>query len=115
SLSHRGACGCEVDTGDGAGLLFQIPDEFLRKVCAPLGIKLPERPCYGTGILFLPRGNQGVQQTGKVVFERIVAEEGQRFLGWRPVPTDNRTVGASARAVEPDMVQAFVGWGERIS
>src|SRR5207248_2733639 len=97
------------------GLLIQIPHEFFRTVCAPLGIDLPEGPRYGAGILFLPKGDHGVQAGGKSLFERIVAEEGQRFLGWRPVPTDNHTLGASARAVEPDMAQAFVGWGERMS
>jgi glutamate synthase (NADPH/NADH) large chain len=113
NLNHRGACGCEVNTGDGAGVLIQIPHEFFVKVTAPLGIELPEPPGYGAGILFLPHPAESKQQ-GKALFERIVAEEGQRFLGWREVPTDNHSLGASAKAVEPAMEQAFVGRGESI-
>src|SRR5438093_96775 len=110
NLSHRGACGCEVNTGDGAGVLIQLPDEFFRKVCPSRGIDLPERGRYGAGILFMPKDASAA--AGKALFERIVAEEGQRFLGWRPVPTDHRDLGASALAVEPAMEQAFVACGE---
>ena len=113
NLNHRGACGCEPNTGDGAGVLIQIPDRFFRKVCAPLGVELPEAGKYGAGILFLAR-DPDAKVAGKRLFEQIVAEEGQRFLGWRPVPTDNRSLGASALAVEPEMEQAFVGWGDGI-
>src|SRR5205807_581423 len=113
NLSHRGACGCEVNTGDGAGLLIRIPDEFFRKHCPPLGIALPEAGKYGAGILFLPRDARS-QEQGKALFERIVAEEGQQFLGWRPVPTDNHSLGQTALEVEPEMQQAFVSQGPAI-
>ncbi len=114
NLNHRGACGCEENTGDGAGILIQIPHEFLLKECAPLGIKLPEPEQYGVGTLFMPRDEKS-QKAGKKLFERIVKDEGQEFLGWRPVPTDNSSLGQSALDVEPDMEQAFVGWGRKIT
>jgi glutamate synthase (NADPH/NADH) large chain len=114
-LNHRGACGCEVNTGDGAGVLIQIPDEFFRKECARAqgapGFELPERGKYGAGCFFLPTDPES-KRLGKQLFEEVVAREGQRFLGWRPVPTDHSSLGATALAVEPDMEQAFVAWGE---
>lgn len=114
NLNHRGACGCEVNTGDGAGVLIQIPHEFFRKELQPLGIELPERGRYGAGTLFMPRDRRS-RAEGKKLFERIVKEEGQRFLGWREVPTDNRTLGDTSLSMEPCMEQAFVAWGEQIA
>jgi len=113
NLDHRGACGCEVNTGDGAGVLIQLPHRFLAAECARLGITLPEPGHYGAGTLFLPQVAES-QAQGKALFERIVAEEGQRFLGWRLVPTDNGDLGQTARDVEPGMEQAFVAWGDQI-
>ncbi|MBX6312934.1 MAG: glutamate synthase large subunit [Isosphaeraceae bacterium] len=108
NLNHRGACGCENNTGDGAGILIQIPHEFLRERCRPLGIELPEPGLYGVGALFTsPILSQ--QGFGQRLFEAIVAEEGQRFLGWRPLKTDNSNLGESARRVEPAVFHAFVG------
>src|SRR2546427_12724469 len=100
NLLHRGACGCEPNTGDGAGILLQMPDRFLRKVCAGLGIALPGPKDYGAGLVFLPRD---ATQRDKVqgLIATIVAEEGQRLLGWRDVPTDDSLLGASAVSVEP--------------
>lgn len=113
NLNHRGACGCEVNTGDGAGVLIQIPDEFLRAKCEPLKIKLPPQGEYGVGSFFMaPDPNQ--QDLAKTYFEQIVKQEGQRFLGWRPIPTDGSRLGASAKAVEPQMAHAFIGWGSKI-
>ncbi|MSQ36544.1 MAG: glutamate synthase large subunit [Dehalococcoidia bacterium] len=110
NLNHRGACGCEVNTGDGAGLLIQLPDAFLRDECARLGIALPQLGHYGVGMLFAQRDPAARAQT-MALFARIVAEEGQQLLGWRPVPTDidAADVGASARAVEPVMQHAIIG------
>ena len=112
NLNHRGACGCEVNTGDGAGILIQVPDEFFRHECARLGINLPVAGDYGVGLLFAPRGEVWREQV-QALFARIVAEEGQHLLGWREVPTDADAadVGPSARAVEPHMLHAFVGRG----
>src|SRR5436309_753639 len=110
NLLHRGACGCEPNTGDGAGILLQMPDKFLRKVCAPLGLTLPAATEYGAGLTFLPRD---YLQRDKVqtLIQTLVVEEGQRFLGWRDLPTDDRHLGATARSVEPVMRQMFIGRG----
>jgi glutamate synthase (ferredoxin) len=108
NLLHRGACGCEVNTGDGAGILVQMPDKFLRKVTARLGIVLPAPGQYGAGMVFLPR-HPAQRETVRRLVETIVKEEGQRVLGWRDVPTDDRLLGASAVAVEPVFEQIFIG------
>ncbi|WP_435021200.1 glutamate synthase large subunit [Tundrisphaera sp. TA3] len=113
NLDHRGACGCENNTGDGAGVLIQIPDQFLREVfladrCATLGIEVPEPGAYGVGSFFASQ--DPVQQTfGMALFEKIVAREGQAFLGWRRLKTDNALLGEGAKSVEPAVFQAFVG------
>ena len=108
NLLHRGACGCEVNTGDGAGILIQMPHAFLARECAGVGITLPARGHYGAGLVFLPRkAGEAAQCRG--ILEEIVREEGQTVLGWRNVPTDSSAVGPSARAVEPVFQQLFVG------
>src|SRR4026209_2955946 len=94
NLEHRGACGCEANTGDGAGILIQTPDAFLRKVTAALGIALPPAGHYGTGLVFLPRVATEREQC-RLLVERIVGDEGQQVLGWRLVPTSDAGIGAS--------------------
>jgi glutamate synthase (ferredoxin) len=109
NLQHRGACGCEVNTGDGAGILMQTPDAFLRKVApAPL----PAVGSYGVGLVFLPQAAED-RAAVEDVFARIVAEEGQHLIGWRDVPTDDSPVGPSAVRVEPVFRQIFIGQGVR--
>ncbi|MGE5595286.1 MAG: glutamate synthase large subunit, partial [Hyphomicrobiales bacterium] len=110
NLNHRGACGCEANTGDGAGILIQVPHEFLRRECAGLGIRLPQAGHYGVGLFFSSPDPRSRAQA-MALFAAIVEEEGQHLLGWREVPTDNREVGATARAAEPFMQQVFVGRG----
>jgi glutamate synthase domain-containing protein 1 len=110
NLEHRGACGCEANTGDGAGILIQIPDRFLRTEAARLGLELPPERGYGAGLVFLPTDPAHRAQVEQL-FARIVAEEGQRLIGWRDVPTDDAAVGPSARAVEPVFRQVLVGRG----
>jgi glutamate synthase (NADPH/NADH) large chain len=114
NLLHRGACGCEPNTGDGAGILLQMPDRFLRRECARLGITLPPAPRYGAGLVFLPRD---LIQRDKVraLIATIVAEENQSLLGWREVPTDDQLLGASARSVEPHISQIFIGQGSGVT
>ncbi|MBV8229426.1 MAG: glutamate synthase large subunit [Planctomycetaceae bacterium] len=114
NLNHRGACGCEVNTGDGAGILIQIPHEFFSARCRPLGIELPAPAAYGVGALF-SSPNPEQHAFGARIFERIVAEEGQEMLGWRRVPTDNSLLGETARAVEPAIYHAFIGRGPRVA
>jgi glutamate synthase (NADPH) large chain len=107
NLDHRGAVGCEPNTGDGAGILMQIPDGFLRKVCAPLGIELPEQGRYGVGMVFTsPEATE--RTSARHILEKIVAEEGLEILGWRDVPTDNGSLGNTARASEPRVRQLFL-------
>ena len=110
NLDHRGACGYENNTGDGAGLLIQIPHDFFASRCAALGVDLPAPGQYGVGALFTAP-EPGRQGYGKGLFERIVAEEGQVFLGWRRLSVDNSDLGTSAREVEPAMFHGFVGRG----
>ncbi|MBF8300166.1 MAG: Glutamate synthase (ferredoxin) [Acidobacteria bacterium] len=97
NLEHRGACGCEANTGDGAGILVQTPDRFLRKV-APF--TLPAAGTYGAGLVFLPRDARD-RDAIKDLIARIVDEEGQTLLGWRDVPVDSTLVGDSATATQP--------------
>ncbi|MDB5351670.1 MAG: hypothetical protein JWN86_2917 [Planctomycetota bacterium] len=108
NLNHRGACGCENNTGDGAGILIQIPHEFLKARCARIGIDLPEPGKYGVGAFFTSPivAQQGF---GQRLFEEIVREEGQTFLGWRPLHTNNANLGEGAKRVEPAMFHAIVG------
>ena len=106
NLEHRGACGCEANTGDGAGLLVQMPDRFFRDQA--LGFDLPASGDYGAGMVFLPR-DPGERQRVRDLVARITAEEGQTLLGWRQVPTDDRSLGDRARAAEPLIEQLFIG------
>jgi glutamate synthase (ferredoxin) len=114
NLAHRGASGSEPNTGDGAGILVQVPDEFYRHECAPLGIRLPERGSYGTGLIFAPPDERARMQ-GQALFHAIVDEEGQHLLGWRTVPTADADVGRTARESEPAIIQVFIGRGSRVS
>jgi len=114
NLLHRGACGCEPNTGDGAGILLQMPDRFLRRECAALGFTLPPAGEYGAGIVFLPREPLQADKV-RALLHSIVEEEGQTLLGWRDVPTHDRDLGASAQAVEPTIKQMFVGRGPGVT
>jgi glutamate synthase domain-containing protein 2/glutamate synthase domain-containing protein 1/glutamate synthase domain-containing protein 3 len=107
NLNHRGACGSEVNTGDGAGILIQMPHQFLSEVCGKAGFRLPPPGHYGSGIVFLPH-DRTMRRRFEKMFEAIAAEEGQEVLGWRTVPTDNSSLGNTARASEPFMRQVFV-------
>ncbi|HEV8532218.1 MAG TPA: glutamate synthase large subunit [Methylomirabilota bacterium] len=113
NLLHRGACGCEVNTGDGAGILIQIPHAFLSRECGKLGITLPVPKHYGAGLVFLPRDPAQAERCRETL-ATIASEEGQTLLGWRPVPTDDSPVGPSARSVEPTIEQVFIGRGAAV-
>ncbi len=111
NLEHRGACGSEVNTGDGAGILIQIPHEFLAQEFGRLKITLPPPGKYGVGTLFLSRDlAQG--QRAEEILKSIVLREGQEFLGWREVPVDDSMIGKTARDVMPVMKQFIVGLGK---
>ena len=113
NLEHRGACGCEKNTGDGAGILMQMPHRFLAEECDKIGIALPAAGRYGAGIVFLPRDARG-RADCEEIWKRLGAEEGMPVLGWRDLPTDNRTLGPSAVAGEPAMRQVFVARPESL-
>ncbi|PTX91391.1 glutamate synthase large subunit [Opitutus sp. ER46] len=110
NLDHRGASGSEVNTGDGAGVLMQMPHEFLTEVTKQARITLPEAGQYGCGLVYLPR-NPSVRRKIEERFEQIVQSEGQVFLGWRTVPTNGASLGDMARSCEPFMRQVFIGRG----
>jgi glutamate synthase (ferredoxin) len=112
NLLHRGACGCEANTGDGAGILIQMPDRFLRKQAHAIGIALPGAGDYGAGLVFLPR-DPVERQAVEAVIQQILDEEQLAVLGWREVPTSDSHLGARAVAAEPAFAQLFVGRGKR--
>ncbi len=109
-LAHRGATGSDPKTGDGAGILMQIPHEFLQEVCDKEGVSLPELGSYGTGLIFLPRDNAEREFCKKTVND-IVAREGQDVLWWRTVPVDNSCIGVTAKETEPVIEQVFIKRG----
>ena len=114
NLDHRGACGCEVNTGDGAGILMQTPHGFLKEAAAKEKISLPGAGEYGVGMVFLPH-DAGQRAECEKTFGDIAAEEGQRVLGWRTIPTNNASLGATAKASEPFMRQVFIGRNAKLA
>ncbi|MCZ8515696.1 glutamate synthase large subunit [Paenibacillus filicis] len=108
NLDHRGGQGSETTTGDGAGILLQIPHRYLQKACAEEGIRLPEPGRYGVGMVFLPQETEL-----RIAYERLieekVAEAGQQLLGWRTVPVNNERLGDTAKSAEPMVRQLFIG------
>src|SRR6266542_503700 len=114
NLEHRGACGSEKNTGDGAGILLQIPHVFLAAECAKLKIALPQPGQYAVGMVFLPIEEESRGECERL-FEEIVEEESQTVLGWRTVPTDNSALGFTAKASEPVIRQLFIGRGQALS
>ncbi len=108
NLDHRGACGCETNTGDGAGILMQVPHDFLVAATSKLGFKLPAPGQYGLGMLFMPP-NPAEREAIQAILAKIVSDESQTLLGWRDIPTDNSSLGNGAKNSEPFMMQLFIG------
>ena len=108
NLEHRGAVGADPLAGDGAGILIQIPHEFLAEECAKLKIKLPKPGHYAVGHLFMPQ-DERLRAHCERVWMRIIREEGLEFLGWRSVPVDNSCLSEMVKAVEPVHRQIFIG------
>ncbi len=116
-MEHRGACGCEPNTGDGAGIMTALPHEFLAKVAHDdLQTDLPEPGRFGAGIVFLPQDSRQREQCKRLI-ATLVTEQGQRLVGWRPVPTDPRKadVGKTAMAAAPHMEQLFIAAGDGLT
>ena len=108
NLTHRGAAGCDPETGDGAGILIQIPHAFFVRECAELGMNLPESGAYGVAMCFLPvEKHNRLQCEG--IFERIAQEEGCQVLGWRDTPVNGDAIGREARRSQPYIEQLFLG------
>lgn len=107
NLLHRGAIGGDLKTGDGAGLLFQIPDEMIRKDCIRLGISLPGPGRYGVGMIFMPQSRHSREKCVQII-EHTVEAEGLGFLGWRPVPIDDSVIGGQSREEQPIIMQCLV-------
>jgi glutamate synthase domain-containing protein 2/glutamate synthase domain-containing protein 1/glutamate synthase domain-containing protein 3 len=108
NLTHRGACGCDPETGDGAGILIQIPHAFFVEECGKIPFKLPEPGAYGVAMVFLPVDRHSRLQC-EGVFERIAQAEGLTVLGWRDTPVNGDAIGREARASQPYIEQFFVG------
>src|ERR1019366_3699992 len=111
NMNHRGAYGCEEDSGDGAGILVQMPDKFLRRECKRLNITLPPLGQYGMGVIFLPQ-DMVMRAECQRILERVATDYGIKVLGWRDVPVDDRFVGATTKLLEPKIRQIFVSASE---
>src|SRR6185295_12059796 len=109
-LSHRGAVGCDPHTGDGAGILLQIPHAFLKRECNAAGFALPAAGAYAVGMLFMPR-EPGERRACELIIETVIAEEGRSILGWRDVPVDPTAIGDMARQTAPTVRQVFIPRG----
>ncbi|MCF6251814.1 MAG: glutamate synthase large subunit [Methylococcaceae bacterium] len=111
AMTHRGACGCESNTGDGAGIMTALPLEFLNKVAkTDLGKELPEPGKFAAGLVFLPQ-HDDERAKCKATIEQLITDQNQHFIGWRSVPVDPDAadIGPSARATEPVIEQLFIG------
>ena len=107
NLTHRGAQGCDPCTGDGAGILLQVPHAFLKRAAGETGVHLPNAGEYGVGMVFLPPQADARQQC-ETLFAKVIAEEGARLLGWRDVPVKSDAIGEVARRTEPFIRQVFI-------
>ncbi|KAK6925989.1 Glutamate synthase, alpha subunit, C-terminal [Dillenia turbinata] len=106
-MTHRGGCGCETNTGDGAGILVALPHEFYRKAAKEAGFELPPAGQYAVGMLFLPT-SESRREESKIVFTQVAESLGHSVLGWRSVPTNNSGLGKSALETEPVVEQVFL-------
>jgi glutamate synthase (NADPH/NADH) large chain len=107
NMEHRGGCGCEPETGDGAGILLQIPHEFFEKECENLRIDLPEHGKYGVGMIFFPK-DETIREECRTILNINIRKQGFKLLGYRKVPVDNEGVGKTALSLEPQIEQVFV-------
>jgi glutamate synthase (NADPH/NADH) large chain len=107
NMEHRGGCGCEPETGDGAGILIQNPHDFLKEECAKIGFQLPAYGAYGVGMVFFPAG-EAVREECRYILNKHIGELGFELIGYREVPTDNSHIGATAKSLEPKIEQVFI-------
>ena len=114
NMEHRGACGCESNTGDGAGIMIQIPHEFFFDECVKLGVHLPPFGRYGVGVLFFPRDIR-LREECRDIFNRSAEKLGLEILAYRKVPVNTDGIGPTALSVEPEMEQVFVACPDHIN
>src|SRR5262245_34624480 len=114
NMNHRGAVGWDPKLSDGAGLLIQMPDRFLREEMAKKGVMLPPFGQYGVGMVFLPR-DPASRFACEYEIERAIKDERQVLLGWRDVPVDNSDLAEPAKKLEPVVRQVFIGRGKRVT
>ncbi|WP_026898088.1 glutamate synthase large subunit [Daejeonella oryzae] len=107
NMEHRGACGCDPDSGDGAGILIQIPHQFLYDECLHLNINLPEPGEYGVGMLFLPK-KATVKEACRAAIKAAAEKSGLQIMGYRKIPVNSKSIGETALSAEPDMEQIFI-------
>ena len=109
NLSHRGACGYDSETGDGAGILIQMPDKFIKRVCEESQIKISNlrQGCYGSGIIFMPK-KANLKSEIKNLFEEVSGELNLSVLGWRKVPVDAQAIGDLSKSNMPEIIQIFI-------
>ena len=113
NMNHRGiTCGCEENSGDGAGVMASLPDKFFRKEATKWGFKLPKAGEYGVAMCFLPKDLVARQESEQILEERVVKSYGMTVLGWRDVPTNENFVGPTPKTMEPRIRQCFIGMGE---
>lgn len=114
NMEHRGACGCEANTGDGAGLMIQVPHEFYFDECVKLGFHLPSFGRYGVGVLFFPREIR-LREESRDIFNRAAEKLGLEIIGYRKVPVNTDGIGATALSVEPEMEHVFIACPDHIN
>ena len=114
NLDHRGAVGADPMLGDGCGVLTQIPHAFFLEECAKLGMNLPDPGHYAIGQFFMPRDPAARAEVEKIV-EEVIADEGQKLIGWRDIPVDNSALGERVKSVEPVQRQVFIGRGAHVA
>ncbi|HEX2845516.1 MAG TPA: glutamate synthase central domain-containing protein, partial [Chitinophagaceae bacterium] len=114
NMEHRGACGCENNTGDGAGIMIQVPHEFFFDECIKLGVHLPSYGKYGVGMLFFPREIR-LREECREIFNRTAEKLGLEILAYRKVPVNTHDIGPTALSVEPEIEQVFIACPDHIS
>jgi glutamate synthase (NADPH/NADH) large chain len=107
NMEHRGGCGCEPETGDGAGILIQNPHDFLKEECLKLGFELPDYGGYAVGMIFFPSEDASREEC-RYILNKHIGELGFELIGYRDVPTDNSNIGATAKSLEPKVEQVFI-------
>ena len=114
NMEHRGACGCEENTGDGAGIMVQVPHEFFFDECIKLGVHLPPFSRYGVGVIFFPREIR-LREECRDIFNRAAETLGLEILAYRKVPVNTQDIGPTALSVEPEMEHVFIACPDHIS